>query len=65
MNSGICVGLFGAVKALQSALQSQGSNLLVLQGKAADLLPHLVQQYSADYIIAEEEVEYRLGYTIP
>lgn len=54
-------GLCGAVEALQSKLRANGSDLLIVEGKAAELIPELAQQYNASCILAEEEVEYRSG----
>lgn len=52
-------GLCGAVKSLQQQLRERGSNLLILEGKAAEHLPQLAEQYNASSILTEEEVEYR------
>ena len=52
-------GLHGAVKALQHSLHRKGSDLLVVEGKATEWLPRLIEQYGVSTIIAEEEVEYR------
>lgn len=52
-------GLFGALKSLKASLRSLGSDLLIMEGEAAEVIPSLAALHSADAIIAEEEVEYR------
>lgn len=49
----------GALKALQQSLRKRSSNLLIIEGKAEEILPQLAAQYNATSVIAEEEVEFR------
>ena len=45
--------------ALQRRLRDLGSDLLILEGPAAVVLPALTQQMGIEEIVAEEEIEYR------
>jgi len=44
---------------LKAALKELGSELLIAEGTAAEVLPGLAALHNADTIITEEEVEYR------
>ena len=54
-------GLLGALCSLRQSLQARGSDLVVRTGGLRSTLGELLQQVPAAGIVAEEEVEHRLG----
>ena len=49
----------GTVRGLRDALQSRGSDLIVVRGAVEDRIPALAASVGAQRVVTEDEVEFR------